>query len=192
MSLVKTVSLQWANFLLCFFSLIIEMTVTGIVVGIFLLLFPVPPPKATHRIWECPTRLIPSWQSLELKPPQWGLVVCKDVYFLPGKMIKKETSCFFTRMIYLVLQERKCPQEHAPLEAPHSCKVTVFSSTDYYINQTTMKYHKTGFLLYFSHYMGLFNKTNLSTALFNFFSRNRWKVYLWQTGMHCIRSLHLL
>lgn len=93
--------------------------------------------------------------------------------FPTGKGDSKGTSCFFTRMISLVLQERKCPQEHAPLEAPHSCKVTVFSSTDYYINLIIMKYHKSGFLLYFSYYMGLFNKTNLSTALFNFSSGKR-------------------
>lgn len=93
-----------------FFSLIIEMTMTAIVVGIPLLLSPVSPPKVRHKIWECPTRLIPSWQSLELKPSQRGLAVCKDIYFLLGKeTAKKETSCFFTRVIYLVLQKRKFP-----------------------------------------------------------------------------------
>lgn len=125
MSLVKTVFLQSASFSLCFFSLVNDMTMTGTVVGIFLLLSPARIPKTRHKIQGCPTRLTPSAQSLKPKPLQSELIVCKDVYFLPGKETKKkEISCLFTGMVSLVLQETKCSQEHSPLEAPHSCKVT--------------------------------------------------------------------
>lgn len=70
MSLVKTVFLQSASFLLCFFSLVNDMTMTGIAVGIFILLSPARIPKTRHKIQECPTRLIPNIQSLKPKPLQ--------------------------------------------------------------------------------------------------------------------------
>lgn len=70
MSLVKPVFLQSASFLLCFFSLVNDRTMTGVVVGIFLFLSPACVPKTRHKIQECPTRLIPSFQPLKPKPSQ--------------------------------------------------------------------------------------------------------------------------
>lgn len=85
------------------------------------------------------------------------MIVCKGVYFLPGKeMNKKERSCFFISMVALVLQETKCPQK-LPLEAPHSCKVAGFSYRLLYTNQITMKFHRATFFSYFSNYLEFFS-----------------------------------
>lgn len=133
MSLVKTVFLQWANFLLCFFSLIIELTVIGTLVGIFLLLRPVPSPKdQRHRAWECPARLIPTWQSLWInKTVSTGAMWRSLVPIRKGE--KQRNGCFLHKNDLPGSPGRKITSEICSYEATHSCKVTML-----FLAQTTV------------------------------------------------------
>lgn len=89
MSLVKRVFLQSASFLLCFFSLVNDRTMTGIVVGIFLLLSPARVPKTRHaQDTSMPNKAHSQFPTSKTKTITVKSVVYKDVYFLPGKEMK--------------------------------------------------------------------------------------------------------
>lgn len=186
MSLVKTVFLQPANFLLFFFSLVNDMTMTGIVVRIFLLLSPAHIPKARHKIWECPTRLIPSFQSLKLKPSQWELIVYEDVYFLTGKEMTKKQVVSSQEWFLWFFRKQNALRNVLLLKLPIHVRWLVFS-TDYY---TPIKclWKTTGLHFFCTSVItwDCFIKLNF-IMIFNFSSRNIQSLPL--TNRYALHSL---